>query len=267
MPRKIGGMRVGQYVPEQVLKDHGIDNRADVETLVEASKKYDQTNKGYLSAAELSKGAEELRAQLQGAPTTTEAAGYRYSRRVLNDVKDEYLRGRPDVRYSDEQLVEAASKWGDGNDYLNRKELQAGAIELQMGQDGVVSAGDVAAIRTWTGVDRREPVTDTHAGGAAGAITGYTEIDGSPAERLAFLKQRFPGVDFEAMLDEANDVVYNRDGELRDPLSFAYVEPKGDDKFLVSVQGSFHYEDAEFGFYCDFEISGQDYSLVDAGAD
>lgn len=156
MTRRIGGMRVGQFMPEQVLRDYGIDTRTDVKTLVETAKKYDKTNKGYLSGKELGKAADELRANLRDAPTTT--GDPEYSRRVLRDTKDEYLSGNPNFRYTDKQLTDAASKWGDGNNYLNRKELEAGAIELQMSQDGKFSAADMAAVRSWTGLERLEPV-------------------------------------------------------------------------------------------------------------
>jgi len=97
---------------------------------------------------------------------------------------------------------------------------------------------------------------------------GMIELSSLPEkDAVSYLSARFPGVNFDYMMDEAREVVYNRDGTLNDPLRFAYLEALDDGGHKVSIQGEFDYEGAEFSFYADFVLSHGDYSLYDAGAD
>jgi phosphatidate phosphatase APP1 len=160
MPRVVGGFAVGQFTPENVLRANGLDTRATVDQLVAAAAPHDATNPGYLSQAELQKGADDLLVSLANAPTTTNtttsAGAFDYSRKVLSDIKDQYLRGVPGRTFTDDELVNVAAQWDDGNGYLKKKELEAGAMELQITSTGApLRASDLAAIRTWTGCERK----------------------------------------------------------------------------------------------------------------
>ncbi len=129
----MAAVRFAKFVPEQVLRDAGLHRRFSVEQLVTEAKKFDTKNKGYLSQDEFLKAAEVLKAQ--GGSTTGQTKGYRFAQGTLRDVHQEFLRGNPNKRFTEAQLVQAAAVHDGGDKYLSRAELEAGAIDLQRGVD------------------------------------------------------------------------------------------------------------------------------------
>ena len=80
------------------------------------------------------------------APTTTTSDRFEYSRAVLDSVKTSYLTSNPNRTFSDAEVIGAAAQWDDGNGYLKRSELEAGAMELQITSAGTaLKATGVAA--------------------------------------------------------------------------------------------------------------------------
>lgn len=118
-------------IAERVLTSTGLSRRASVADLVKETQKFDVKNKGYLSQDEFVQGAALLAAKLDGASTTANVGSYRFSRETARSVDEAFLRGNPSIRFTQEQLIEATAEHDDGNRYLNRKELEAGAIDLQ----------------------------------------------------------------------------------------------------------------------------------------
>lgn len=200
MSRMVGGFEVGRYTPENVLRGNGLATRATVEQLVQAAAPHDGTNPGYLSTAELQRGADDLLASLAGAPTTTTTDRFEYSRAVLDSVKSSYLTSNPNRTFTDAELVGAAAQWDDGNGYLKKVELEAGAMELQITSTGVtLRSSDIAAIRAWTGCQRKPPAPASPANAPpAGAreIGVVSDIDKTlmPPERNGVEPAAYPGV-------------------------------------------------------------------------
>ncbi len=157
--RVVQGFEVGRSVPEAVLKASGLDSTKTVDQLVAAAALHDTANPGYLSRAELQKGANDLTG---AAPTTTPTpTALRFAAGVLADVKDQYQRSSGRT-WSDAEVIGAAAQWDDGNGYLKRQELEAGAMELQFAVSGQpLSTADIASIRTWTGCERKGTTTTT----------------------------------------------------------------------------------------------------------
>ncbi|MER2566423.1 MAG: hypothetical protein ABTQ32_37220 [Myxococcaceae bacterium] len=143
----MAAVRFAKFVPEQVLRDAGLHRRFSVEQLVTEAKKFDTKNKGYLSQDEFLKAAEALKAQ--GGSTTGQTKGYRFAQGTLRDVHQEYLRGNPNKRFTEAQLVRAAAVHDGGDKYLSRAELEAGAIDLQRGVDAGTLSNKLAAL--WEG--------------------------------------------------------------------------------------------------------------------
>lgn len=198
MPRVVGGFEVGRFTPENVLRNNGLDTRASVDQLVAAAAPHDATNPGYLSEAELQKGAADLLVSLAGAPTTTTTDSFDYSRSVLGNVKSAMLTGNPSRTFTDAELIDAAAQWDDGNGYLKKKELEAGAMELQITSTGrALTSSDIASIRSWTGSDRK-PVTGAVPPVAPSAreIGVVSDIDKTlmPPEQNGVEPPSYPGV-------------------------------------------------------------------------
>lgn len=196
MARVVGGFEVGRYTPENVLRANGLASRATVDQLVQAAAAHDATNPGYLSGSELQRGADDLLVSLAGTPTTTTTDQFEYSRAVLDSVKTSYLTSNPNRTFTDAELVGAAAQWDDGNGYLKRKELEAGAMELQITSTGsALRASDIAAIRSWTGCQRTSttpPIPPT----SAREIGVVSDIDKTlmPPERNGAEPDAYPGV-------------------------------------------------------------------------
>jgi hypothetical protein len=179
MPRIVGGFQVGTSTPERVIRENGLS--VTVEELVDAAAKHDNTNPGYLSTDELQHGADDLKAALNVTGTTT----FDYSANVLAALKAQYV---PSA--SDQQLVDTAAQWDDGNGYLKKSELEAGAMELQITSSGrALSASDIASIRTWTGCERKGSTTSSEIG-------VVSDIDKTlmPPERQGQAPPPYPGV-------------------------------------------------------------------------
>jgi hypothetical protein len=203
MPRVVGGFEVGRFTPENVLRGNGLDTRATVDQLVAAAARHDATNPGYLSETELQKGAADLLVSLAGAPTTTTTDSFDYSRAVLSSVKTAMLTGTPGRTFTDAEVIATAAQWDDGNGYLKRAELEAGAMELQITSTGAaLKSSDIAAIRSWTGSDRK-PLPGGTGGTGGGTVTPLTreigvvsDIDKTlmPAEVNGVEPPSYPGV-------------------------------------------------------------------------
>jgi hypothetical protein len=197
MPRVVGGFGVGQFTPENVLRNNGLDTRATVDQLVAAAAPHDATNPGYLSEAELQKGAADLLVSLAGTPTTTSNDSFEYSRAVLSNVKSSMLTGNPSRTFSDAEVIAAAAQWDDGNGYLKRAELEAGAMELQITSTGAaLKSSDIAAIRSWTGADRKPLSGVTPPPAGAREIGVVSDIDKTlmPPEQNGVEPPSYPGV-------------------------------------------------------------------------
>lgn len=200
MPRIVSGFEVGRFVPESVLRDNGLDARATVDQLVAAAAAHDAGNLGYLSKAELQQGADDLLVSLgtPTTPTTPTGDAFDYAPSVLVDIKDQFLRSVPGRSFTDSEVIGAAALWDDGNGYLKKKELEAGARELQMtaasGQP--LRAADIASIRSWTGCTRQgAPPAPPPPSGAA-EIGVVSDIDKTlmPPERSGVEQPAYPGV-------------------------------------------------------------------------
>ncbi|MBI1945034.1 MAG: DUF2183 domain-containing protein [Deltaproteobacteria bacterium] len=197
MPRMVGGFEVGRYTPETVLRGNGLTSRATIEQLVQAAAAHDATNPGYLSSAELQRGADDLVRSLAGAPTTTTTDHYQYSRSVLDSVKTSYLTSNPNRTFTDAELVGAAAQWDDGNGYLKKSELEAGAMELQITSTGTaLKASDIAAIRSWTGCQRASSTPPPGPAPSARELGVVSDIDKTlmPPERNGVEPAPYPGV-------------------------------------------------------------------------
>lgn len=140
-------VRFGKFVPETVLKDFGLHTKVSVDALVKEAQSFDVKNKGYLSKDEFVKAAENLKRTLADAPTTASSGQFRFSRGTVAEVHQEYLRGNPNKKFTEEQLVEAAKSHDNGNHYLSRAELEAGVIDLQTGRDAATLGGKLE--RLW----------------------------------------------------------------------------------------------------------------------
>ncbi|OGQ24037.1 MAG: hypothetical protein A2138_11370 [Deltaproteobacteria bacterium RBG_16_71_12] len=196
MTRMVGGFEVGRYTPETVLRSNGLAARASIDQLVQAAAAHDATNPGYLSTTELQRGADDLLRSLAGAPTTTTSDRFEYSRAVLDSVKTSYLTSNPNRTFSDAEVIGAAAQWDDGNGYLKRSELEAGAMELQITSAGTaLKASDIAAIRSWTGC-QRTPATPAGPPPSAREIGVVSDIDKTlmPPERNGVEPAAYPGV-------------------------------------------------------------------------
>jgi hypothetical protein len=261
MPRVIDGFRTAQFTPERVLRNSGLAGRATVGDLVQAARAHDATNPGYLSEKELRAGAEDLVAR-GTASSDDRVEGYRFAGSTLGRVQGEVL--KPNVatgnRYDADAIVDAAKAFDDGNRYLNKKELMAGALSLQItDSQGSLSAGDIATIRQWTGAQGPGP--------AVAPTALPDEVDGLTAdEARTLLKDHYPALDLADLIDAADDVIDNRDGDRTDDFHFS-VSKDGDD-VDVTLSTSFDYDGAEFSHYTSFSVSGDgDWQLTDAGAD
>jgi hypothetical protein len=137
----MAGVKFGKFVPESVLTEYGLHRKVSVETLVKEAQNFDVKNKGYLSRDEFEKAAESLSKSMAGTSTTATSGQFRYSRGLLKEVHQEYLRGNPNKTYTEAQLLDAAKAYDKGDHYLNRGELEAGAIDLQMGRDAKTLSG------------------------------------------------------------------------------------------------------------------------------
>jgi hypothetical protein len=265
MSRNIAGFRTAQFTPERVLRDKGLSGRATVQDLAKASAAFDQTNPGYLSEAELRQGADKL---LSGGGFSSDdrVDGFRFSSKVMGDVQSSVPRPNTatNTRFTATEILMAASHWDDGNGYLNKKELTAAALELQMtAARGGLSTSDVAAIRSWTGAKGPGPTPATPP-----PTTGEPVFleDLSVSDARTELARLAPGVDIDDLADEADEVIDNREGNRTAPFSVS-IEEQDDGSLDVTLCTSFDYEGADFSHYTSFSVSDGDYQLTDAGAD
>jgi phosphatidate phosphatase APP1 len=214
--RTINGFSVGQFTPENVLRNNGLDSRASVDQLIAAAAPHDTTNPGYLSQAELQRGADDLLVQLAGAPTTTSADSFSYSRKVLGDVKQAYLTGVPGAVTTDAELVATAGQWDDGNGYLKKAELEAGAMELQTLRSTSavqLTATEMANIAAFTGSRRKGAAPPAPAAREIGVISDIDKTVMQATARGASLAPPYPGV---AALYRALELGNNGQGALGD---------------------------------------------------
>lgn len=252
MARMIGSFRTAQYTPERVMRDAKLVGRASVNDLVNAAKAHDQTNPGYLSAAELRKGAADLNASL---PQGGRQDGYRFNAGVLGRVQREVPKPNALGGFSADAIVDSAAAFDNGNGYLNKSELKAGALALQMiGSKGALSSSDIATIRQWTGAQGPGPAPST----TFDALDG-----GTRAEAIALLRTHGGGVSLDELEEAADEVIDNREGTRSAPFSYS-VEKDGD-ALVVTLSTSFESFDHEDSHYTQFELSGGDWTITDAG--
>jgi hypothetical protein len=128
-------VRFGKFVAENVLHASGLHRKVSLEEFVAEAKKFDTKNRGYLSQDEFEKAAEALQARLPARPASGRDGGFRFAPGQLREVHREDLRSNPNKRFTEAQLVDAAKVHDDGDKYLSRAELEAGAIDLQRGVD------------------------------------------------------------------------------------------------------------------------------------
>jgi len=164
------------------------------------------------------------------------------------------------VAYANEKLVD---KYDLNSNGLSKDEISrmstTGQLAVRLARELKAAAGAQPPADTTVDAAADEPKADQW---------GYIDLAsvGNDAS-LRYLNHRFPGIDFDRMHEEAEEVVDNREGVLNEPLRFAYLHQRDDGTHLVSIQGEFDYEGSEFSFYADFIISDGDYSFYDAGAD
>jgi hypothetical protein len=128
-------IRFGKFVAENVLHANGLHRKVSVQELVKEAKKFDTKNRGYLSQDEFQKAADALKARLGDRPVSGRDGGFRFAPGQMREVHQAFLRGNPNKRFTEAQLVNAAKVHDDGDKYLSRAELEAGAIDLQRGVD------------------------------------------------------------------------------------------------------------------------------------
>jgi hypothetical protein len=129
-------------------------------------------------------------------------------------------------------VIRAAKPLDDGNRYLNRSELAA-AISTLAGEEESIELYDL-----------------------------------TPEAARAELSRRFPNVDLDALLDEAKEVVENREGTLEQPLRFGSLTKLADGRWDITIDGTFDYEGTDFSFYATFEGNdAEGFTLTDSGAD